>query len=359
MISVMDILEKAPFNYKRIRNSVYVDEKIESKSKVQKGDLVFVRSSEIPKEVGWSKAYLEDRYALFSGFSIRGKKKAIFNSHFIELSLNYINRKQIESKAGGSTRFNVSQTILKNITVLTPNIDEQNTIDRLTNKLDSLICLYQKKLNLYEGIKKYMLQNVFPSDAEKVPNVRFADFNGDWEQYKLENLTSERNERSGKGELLSVTISNGVVKTSSLQRKNNSSKDMSNYKLVQKNDIVYNSMRMWQGASGVSQYSGIVSPAYTVIHVNPRLLDTEFLGYVIKLNRMTWEFRIHSQGLTSDTWNLKYPLFSQISIKIPSLKEQKKISNQLKLLDKSINDTKKQLETRSHLKKFLLQTLFI
>ena len=56
MISVMDILSKEPISYGNIRNSVEVDSKTESNNKVENGDIVFVRSSEVRNEVGWAKA---------------------------------------------------------------------------------------------------------------------------------------------------------------------------------------------------------------------------------------------------------------------------------------------------------------
>ncbi|WP_420523764.1 restriction endonuclease subunit S, partial [Enterococcus faecalis] len=177
MISVMDILDEHPVKYEYIRNSVQVNEEIESKNKVEYGDLVFVRSSEVPEEVGWAKAYLEEEYALYSGFSIRGKKTNEFNSHFVELTLNSINRKQIERKAGGSTRFNVSQTILNSLELLVPKIEEQNKISYLFKKLDDTIALHQRKLDQLKELKKAYLQVMFVSmntKNNKVPKLRFA-----------------------------------------------------------------------------------------------------------------------------------------------------------------------------------------
>lgn len=132
--------------------------------------------------------------------------------------------------------------------------------------------------------------------------------------------------------MLSVTINNGVVLADSLDRKDNSSVDKSKYKYVQKGDIAYNSMRMWQAASGVSNYNGIVSPAYTVLipYTNTSSL---FFGYDFKRTVMKQIFQKNSQGLTSDTWNLKYPLLMNITIMNPVISEQKQIGLFLKMLD--------------------------
>ncbi|XUX04419.1 restriction endonuclease subunit S [Lactiplantibacillus pentosus] len=146
-----------------------------------------------------------------------------------------------------------------------------------------------------------------------------------WEQRKLKEVFNERKEKSAEGELLSVTINSGIVKFNSLDRKNNSSSNKSNYRVVKVGDIAYNSMRMWQGASGVSPYNGIVSPAYTVI--TPRTnVDTNFMAINFKRISMLQIFQRNSQGLTSDTWNLKFPALGEIKVRIPSFEEQKQLS---------------------------------
>lgn len=134
----------------------------------------------------------------------------------------------------------------------------------------------------------------------------------------------ERAERSGNGELISVTINSGVMKASDINKRDISSDDKSNYKKVEVGDIAYNSMRMWQGASGISKYSGILSPAYTVITPYENI-DSLFFSYMFKKNTMIQIFQKNSQGLTSDTWNLKFPALSLIKVSVPSLEEQTRI----------------------------------
>ena len=154
-----------------------------------------------------------------------------------------------------------------------------------------------------------------------------------WEQRKLEEFLKERTERAeGDEELLSVTINKGVIRQLESDKKNNSSENKSNYKLVYKGDIPYNSMRMWQGAVGVSQFEGIVSPAYTVL-IPTEEADGKFLMELFKKSSSLQIFTRWSQGLTSDTWNLKYPTLSKISFFVPYIKEQNKIAKLLQELD--------------------------
>lgn len=64
-------------------------------------------------------------------------------------------------------------------------ISEQKKIADCLTKLDNLITLHQRKCDEIKKLKKYMLQNIFPQDGEKVPKIRFGGFNDDWEQRKL------------------------------------------------------------------------------------------------------------------------------------------------------------------------------
>jgi type I restriction enzyme S subunit len=93
---------------------------------------------------------------------------------------------------------------------------------------------------------------------------------------------------------------------------------------------------MWQGASGYSPYSGILSPAYTVI--SPKTgVSSLFFAYLIKRPQMVHLFEINSQGLTSDTWNLKFPAFSKIEASAPlDIDEQENISELFTVLDNLI-----------------------
>lgn len=169
----------------------------------------------------------------------------------------------------------------------------------------------------------------------KTPAIRFKGFTDAWEQRNIDDCFSERNERSGIGDLISVTMNSGVMKAADLGRHDTSSDDKSNYKKVEVGDIAYNSMRMWQGASGYSPYSGILSPAYTVIAPKTGI-HSPFFAYIFKRPDMIHAFEINSQGLTSDTWNLKWPSLRSIGVKVPLLEEQQQISEFFLGLDRLI-----------------------
>ena len=191
-----------------------------------------------------------------------------------------------------------------------------------------------------------------------VPKLRFKGYNDEWKHVKIGEIYKERSERGNTdAELLSVTMNDGVKRRIDIEGKDISSEDKSNYKSVYIGDMVYNSMRMWQGANGISNYDGIVSPAYTVMFPKTKLCNN-FIGYLFKYEPLIFLFRRYSQGLTSDTWNLKYPQIKQLSISIPSLLEQEKIASFLTLIDNKIEKQKELVELLKKYKRGLLSSIF-
>lgn len=192
----------------------------------------------------------------------------------------------------------------------------------------------------------------------ETPSIRFRDFDDAWEQRKLGDCFSERVENMPDGELISVTINDGIKKFSELGRHDNSNDDKSKYKKVCVGDIAYNSMRMWQGASGYSPYEGIVSPAYTVLSPNAGVLS-KCIAYQFKLPQMIHTFQINSQGITSDNWNLKYPALSEIEIYISqSAAEQKQIAEFFTSIDRLITLHQRKFEKLTNVKKSMLEKMF-
>ena len=181
------------------------------------------------------------------------------------------------------------------------------------------------------------MANVSSSNGlEKRPKLRFPGFDEPYKQCRIGDIYAERSQRGASDmELLSVTMNDGVKPRSAIEGKDNSSEDKSNYKIVRKGDMVYNSMRMWQGANGISPCDGIVSPAYTVLMPKQEINNGYFAALFKSVNLIN-EFRKNSQGMTSDTWNLKYPQIETIKVQIPSVSEQDKVSELFSVLDERI-----------------------
>ena len=254
-------------------------------------------------------------------------------------------------------RVGMTEDLLMGIPIMLPCEEEREKITDFLSLYDQRILVQRKKLDALENRRKGLLQQVFTQE------IRFAaddssDFE-DWVSCTMDNFFTERKSKAKGGEeLLSVTIANGVIRQADSDKRDASSEDKSNYKQVMKGDIAYNTMRMWQGAEGVSQWDGIVSPAYTVIipkaNVNP-----EFFMLLFKTWEALKQFTIYSQGLSSDNWNLKFEKFSELEFDVPCADEQAKIVEFFKLLDQQIQIEKDKLEAIKNVKKGLLQQMFV
>lgn len=272
---------------------------------------------------------------------------------------NSLERKDYTQYNTGMAMPKLNKETCKKIPILCPGFEEQKKIGDYFRSLDNLITLHQRKLEKLQNMKKSCLQKMFPKDGATVPEIRFSEFQGDWEERTLGSCFDERLESLPDGELLSVTIGSGIKKFSELDRHDNSNTDKSKYKRVCIGDIAYNSMRMWQGASGRSPYEGIVSPAYTVVKPIGDI-DTQFFAYMFKKKEIVHLFEINSQGLTSDTWNLKYPAFSKIVVRVPrNVEEQSRIARFLLELDELISCTEQEIEITKRMKKGCLQKMFV
>jgi len=197
------------------------------------------------------------------------------------------------------------------------------------------------------------------TEKTRTPSIRFKGFPEAWEQRKLGECFSERVESMPEGELISVTINEGIKRFSELGRHDNSNEDKSKYKRVCVGDIAYNSMRMWQGASGYSPYEGIVSPAYTVLSPFSDI-DSKCIAYLFKRPDIIHTFQINSQGITSDNWNLKFQALSEIAIPVATnIDEQHAIAAFFASLDNLITLHQRKLEKLKNIKKACLDRMFV
>ncbi len=149
---------------------------------------------------------------------------------------------------------------------------------------------------------------------------------GHWGVLPNRALFAEVKERNcGSEEMLSVTITRGIIRQKYLLRdsskKDGSKLDKSAYKLVCPNDIAYNKMRAWQGAIGVSDYRGIISPAYVVMRLRSGH-GAHYFHHLFRTPHFAKEAERWSYGITSDMWSLRPEHFKMVYASVPPSDEQ-------------------------------------
>jgi len=109
-------------------------------------------------------------------------------------------------------------------------------------------------------------------------------------------------------QLLSVYLQRGVVRFSDVadKRTNTTSEDLSKYQAVDPGDFVLNNQQAWRGSVGVSDFSGIVSPAYLVLTLSKQYL-ARYANLLFRDQSMVDQYLICSKGVGSIQRNLYWP----------------------------------------------------
>ncbi|VTN01893.1 Type I restriction enzyme EcoKI specificity protein [Raoultella planticola] len=151
-----------------------------------------------------------------------------------------------------------------------------------------------------------------------------------WKTVSISRLFS-RIKRTGytEKELLSVYRDYGVIPKSSRDDNNNKpSEDLSPYQLVEPNDLVMNKMKAWQGSIAISEYEGIVSPAYFVYKPNNILFELahpRYVHYLLRNPIYVTQYLSRSKGIRVNQWDLDPDEFRNIELLLPDKTEQEKI----------------------------------
>ncbi len=220
----------------------------------------------------------------------------------------------------------INLEILRRARVQLPPLPEQRKIAEILRTWDEAIAACERLIE--------QLEKRFSATARRFFDPCHPTFDrrpNSWTEFELGEVFVERTQSGEAGDrLLSITMGGGIIDRDDVGRKDTSTEDKSSYKLILPGDIGYNTMRMWQGVCGLSTLRGIVSPAYTIVTPDNANIAAEYAAHLFKSRRMVFDFERYSQGLTSDTWNLKFPAFSKIKLFLPPIDTQ---HQQAELLD--------------------------
>lgn len=295
------------------------------------GDLVFARTG---ASVGKSYLYnREDGPLVFAGFLVRvtPDRRRLLPEYLAQYAHSARYWQWVTDNCARSGQPGINAREYGALRIPLPPLAEQLRIAAVLATWDRVIELVEHRLGAARDRKHGLMQALLTGEA------RFPEFGGEpWRKVRLGKLFTERVGRGGGDRpLLAVTRNEGVVPQAATDRRDTSNANKAAYKHVHPGDICYNSMRMWQGASALSRVSGLVSPAYTVTIPGPDI-GGRFAAHLFKLTKQVHHFQRYSQGMTSDTWNLKFPQFAQVPCSLPSLPEQRRIAAVLDTADTEI-----------------------
>lgn len=329
-------------------DNVYVKVNEGEYNPVQEGDiLICVRNGS--RELIGKNALITDRV---SGVAF-GAFMAVFRSenntflHHVFDTDTYL--KEVHKNLGATIN-SINGSDLKLFKVPFPPRNERTKITAILSVWDRAITSTQELVSQLHLRNKCLMQQLLTGKK------RLTSFVKEWREIHLSDAFSERNETGhDKLDLLSIG-SMGVYPQSQSEKRDISNSDKSKYKRICPGDIGYNTMRMWQGRSALSNLEGIVSPAYTIVTPKEGHLPL-FYSYLFKLPSVVHKFFRNSQGLVEDTLNCKFKDFSTVKVEVPEYEEQVAIANVLTAANKEVKAYEQKLFALRQQKKGLMKKL--
>lgn len=355
-ISVMDILNNPFITYDCIRSSVAATNKEKEEFCVEYGDILFQRSSETLEDVGHANVYLDNRPALFGGFTIRGKKKGDYNPLFFKHLLDSpAARKKVIVKGAGAQHFNIGQEGLSTVSLSFPSLFEQNKIADLFSLIDKRIASQNKVIEDFRTINNRIINRVFSSLTATMKPLSEV----------VERIT-ERNVNAKVQNVLTISAQSGLVSQLDFFKKSVASSNLSNYFLLKRGDFAYNKSYStdypWGAIKHLEYYDeGVLSPLYFCFRPNRRIVDTDYLQFYFSTD--LWHKYIaeiavegaRNHGLL----NMSISDFMQMPVPVPDMATQLAISQSLMVMMNKQNIEEKYAKAIDHQKQYLLSQLFV
>ena len=295
------------------------------------------------------------------------------NAEFLSIELNGSEvesqlRKIVSSGARMDGLLNISFDEYSTVTVLLPDIKEQEHIADFFRNLDHLITLHQRKYDKLQVLKKAMLEKMFPKNGSSVPEIRFKGFTDAWEQRKLEDyLTVSAEKNTGniydRSDVLSVSGDYGIVNQIEFQGRSFAGASVSNYGVVQTGDVVYTKSPLNSNPYGIIKTNkgkpGIVSTLYAVYHPKGNAFSDFIQVYFEQHARMNnYMHPLVNKGAKND---MKVSAENALKgpVCFPSRIEQESISVFFSVLDNLITLHQRELEKLQNIKKSMLEKMFV
>lgn len=240
---------------------------------------------------------------------------------------------------GTGIRLTLSYNLLKNILLPIPSSDEQDQIARYldwkVSEINKLILAKKRQVDRLGDLKKTVINDavvhgLMPSVPMKYSGVEWlGNIPEHWSIIKLRQILQQVSVKNHPElPLLSVVREQGVIERDVEDKESNHNfipDDLSGYKLVRKGQLAMNKMKAWQGSYGISDYTGIVSPAYFVFDV--KFDNLKYFHYAIRSKVYVNFFAQASDGIRVGQWDLSLKKMKEIPFIVPPEDEQEAIVN--------------------------------
>jgi type I restriction enzyme S subunit len=224
---------------------------------------------------------------------------------------------------------------------LPPPLLEQQKIAAILSTWDRAIELTEKLIAAKQKRKRALMQQLLTGKvrfkefvkSQEVFSTRYGDYPKDWTYGRIEDIAKEVSERNAEGTLhqvLSCTKYDGLVDSLTYFGRQIFSEDLSTYKVVRRNQFAYATNHIEEGSIGYQDVcdTALISPMYTVFETTSGVDD----GFLFKLLKSDLYVHIYQTNMSASVdrlGSLRWGDFSRIRIPLPSMEEQRRISEVL------------------------------
>ncbi len=302
-----------------------------------------------------------------SAYDVMTPKDEMVNPQYLDYYFKSVFAGRYYKIFAKSVRYTINFDVFKALKTPVPPREEQDQIVRYldwkVSCINKLIHGYQRQIKLLEERYTSMVTDAvvhgINADAHLVDaNIQGFDRIPDtWKIIQNKRIFRERSEVSKTGDetLLSVSKRFGVKPYNKLEESERlatikPSESLVGYKKVAIGNLAMNIMRARNGSYGISNYEGIVSPAYCVYElVMPA--DSRYIHYLLKTPQVISLFEAYSYGICEHRRRLYAPDFLRLYLPIPPVEEQKEIADYVATEETKKQNMIKQLEKQISLLK--------
>lgn len=354
-------------------NEVFINDEFYEKQRdnwLHTGDIVMVQSGHvghsavIPEELNNTAAH---------ALIIISNPQTEIDPYFLNAEFQTpLKKKNIDIITKGNTIKHILASDMKEFEVSLPNIREQRDISAFFRILDKILIIHQRRLEDLKNFKKVMLQKMFPSDGESIPEIRFFGFSDAWEQRKLSdaivdiadgpfgsNLKTEHytDEKEARIIQLSNLSDYGWQEANTRYTTFEHAKEIRRC-IVNEGELVMGKM-MPAGMTIIrpnTEKMYVLSSDCVRIKLDKNVAIDDFFLYTTKSETFLNQVNNDSQGSTRVRTSISK--IREMDIATPSLEEQAKIGEYFTNLDHLITLHQHKYENLLKMKKYLLQQMF-
>ncbi len=349
-IRFINVLEPITYSHiygPEITGRVTLIQPVANSYAVQRGDVLFNRTSETQEEVGLAAAYLGTERVVFGGFVIRGRPTdqsldPIYSGYALR---SPIIRLQIIPMGQGAIRANIGQHNLKLVIVPIPPLIEQLAIAEALSDVDALLNGLERLITKKRNIKQAAMQQLLTG------KTRLPGFSGEWEMKRL-------------GEIAEIVMGQSPSSTNYNTKGDGLPLIQGNADIVNRRTIkrIFTSQVTKRGQAGdvlmsVRAPVGEVSRATFEICLGRGVcairFPNDFLYHYLIYLEANWAK--HSKGSTFDSVNSADVNAAVVSL--PPIAEQTAIAAVLNDMDAELEALEKRRDKTSNLKQAMMQEL--